>query len=75
MQALILGIVSSLRQNSTIGEPVGVDACIDPRADASIRPYGLTEGDFMKNKKHSQKELSVPFQGKLKQTLKHTIFN
>ncbi len=32
---------------------VGVDACIDPRADASIRPYGLTEGDFMKNKKHT----------------------
>ena len=24
-----------------------------PRADASIRPYGLTEGDFMKNKKHT----------------------
>ena len=29
----------------------------------------------MKNKKHFQKELSVPFQGKLKQTLKHAIFN
>ena len=29
---------------------VRVDACIDPRADAGIRPYGLTEGDFMKNK-------------------------
>ena len=24
------------------GEIVGVDACIDPRADASIRPYGHT---------------------------------
>ena len=22
---------------------VGVDACIDPRADASIRPYNLTK--------------------------------
>ena len=29
----------------------------------------------MKNKKQSQKELSVPFQGQLKQTLKHAIFN
>ena len=32
---------------------VGAMLCIDPRADASIRPYGLTEGDFMRKQKHT----------------------
>ncbi len=31
---------------------VGVDA-LSLRGRMSIRPYGLTEGDFMKNKKHT----------------------
>ena len=31
-----------LRRGMLIQHVVGVDACIDPRADASIRPYSLT---------------------------------
>ena len=35
----------------TVPYAVGVDACIDPRADASIRPYNITAMQLANNNK------------------------